>query len=243
MRGVSRALDEAPPQDNNNAPKDAPQPQDAAPKKAEDPAPKADDAAPKKADDAAPKAPAAAAGGAKAGTWYTIDNNNPNVVADGNAFKLSIKPEADTAKIVGGEAYNGGTVAFTAKTAAAMPGVVTSVFLTSAKGEEGEATKDQISFDFLGKAPKMVRISTLPSQMLWSQLASSTKRSLGSGMMVLPVDLLSVWIVQVQTNLVVGGENKPKEVELADDSSAAEHKYSVVWDDKGVTWLVDGKGR
>lgn len=93
------------------------------------------------------------------GVWYDVDHPERLSSGGGNSFAMTVSPFAENVKIESKSIFTGGRFEVNMKSASAMPGIVTALYLASGDGRTGDSnlgSQDEIDFEFKGNAPTMV---------------------------------------------------------------------------------------
>jgi len=97
--------------------------------------------------------------------WYETDNTggqHPYNVKDlgGGKFTMTVAPGQESCKIHSKQSFTNGRFEILVKSAAAMPGIITAVYLASADGrtsDQATGNQDELDFEFKGNEPTMVQ--------------------------------------------------------------------------------------
>lgn len=107
--------------------------------------------------------PSATAAGSLA-KWYTVDKGQgqspQNVKDEDGKLTLTVKPYEEAVRVTSVKAYKGGKFQVLVKSAAILPGIITSIYLSSGGGRKDDQTlgkQDEIDLEWKGNTPDKVQ--------------------------------------------------------------------------------------
>jgi beta-glucanase (GH16 family) len=99
------------------------------------------------------------------GTWYELDYSQGQTPANfmdlgGNKFTMKVAPSQEAVKVHSTQYYTGGRFEVKVKSASAMPGVITAVYLASGNGRTSDqalGNQDELDIEFKGNEPTSIQ--------------------------------------------------------------------------------------